>query len=29
MFMALDDKDLQVVIDAMDEKNVDAGETVI
>ena len=27
--MALDDKDLQVVIDAMDEKNVEAGEDVI
>ena len=29
MFMGLDDKDLQVVIDAMDEKNANAGDTVI
>lgn len=29
MFMSLDDKDLNVVIDAMDEKKFKAGETVI
>ena len=29
MFMGLDDKDLNVVIDAMDEKKASAGETVI
>ena len=29
MFMALDDNELQVVIDAMDEKKVPAGEYVI
>lgn len=29
MFMGLDDSDLQVVIDAMDEKNTQAGEVVI
>ena len=29
MFMSLDDKDLQVVIDAMDEKHVKDGQTVI
>lgn len=29
MFMGLDDKELQIVIDAMDEKNVNAGDIVI
>lgn len=29
MFMALDDSELGVVIDAMDEKRVKAGEAVI
>ena len=29
MFMSLDDKDLQVVINAMDEKHVKDGETII
>lgn len=29
MFMGLDDKDLAVVIDAMDEKKAEAGETII
>ena len=29
MFMALDDEEMEVVIDAMDEKRVDAGTNVI
>lgn len=29
MFMYLDEQDLNVVIDAMDEKKVEQGETVI
>lgn len=29
MFMGLDDNDMEVVIDAMDEKNVRKGENVI
>jgi cAMP-dependent protein kinase regulator len=29
MFMGLDDNDMEVVIDAMDERNVKAGENVI
>lgn len=29
MFMTLDESDFQVVIDAMDEKKVNEGETVI
>lgn len=29
MFMSLDEKDMKVVIDAMDSKNFSAGETVI
>jgi cAMP-dependent protein kinase regulator len=29
MFMALDDKELEVVIDAMDEKHFSAGQDVI
>lgn len=29
MFMGLDDNDMEVVIDAMDEKNVKTGENVI
>jgi len=29
MFMALDDNDLQVVIDAMDERKIPAGEYAI
>lgn len=29
MFMYLDEEDLNVVIDAMDEKKVKAGETII
>lgn len=29
MFNALDDKEMEVVIDAMDEKRVNAGEEVI
>lgn len=29
MFMALDEKDMDIVIDAMDEKKVSAGQSVI
>jgi len=29
MFMALDEQEMEVVIDAMDEQRVKAGETVI
>ena len=29
MFMALDEKDMDIVIDAMDEKKVSVGEAVI
>ena len=29
MFMALDEKDMDIVIDAMDEKKSSAGETII
>lgn len=29
MFMALDDKDMGIVIDAMDSKAINSGETVI
>lgn len=29
MFMALDDKDMNIVIDAMDSKNLKANETII
>ena len=29
MFMALDEKDMDIVIDAMDEKKVKSGDSVI
>ena len=29
MFMALDEKDMDIVIDAMDEKKTNGGDTII